>query len=411
MRLSPFLTVVLIVVAIAIIVGVVLLVRRHRYVTSLTERGWTFEEHPTLASTYGLNAPPFGLGYDRRIDDVVSGTTNNGVPFRAFEYGTGDHYTVALTLPRTLPTAFITVPGEGRPGAQGVAQQFGAWQVVSDDPAFGSALASAALHVIDGVAASQPINLSVDGAHLVATGAPKEAAELSAFLDNLGLVAAAVAQADLSAFPAPSVPAELSLYGHPDWVYRPQDDRFLSEVNHTTAGADHEAKDVVLAVLDGGMRMIGLTHHWTTTHAESSTDANGNTTTRTVTEHHSEPIIEVALPWHFGDLSLNWPWTGSKVPLESADFNEAYVVRSEFPKFATDVFHPRMMEFIQRSQPVPFAITQGRLRFDSGSTEPAMMEWVARFTVAFFAGVPRFVWEDLGNAEAPINPELAGYRG
>ena len=54
-------------------VGLFFVVRRQRYLRSLTEQGWAFENSPTLAATYGLNCPPFGLGYGRHIDDLITG--------------------------------------------------------------------------------------------------------------------------------------------------------------------------------------------------------------------------------------------------------------------------------------------------------------------------------------------------
>ena len=74
------------------------------------------------------------------------------------------------------------------------------------------------------------MNLSVDGAALVALGAPRDAKEMRAFLDVLGPVALQLAGPALQVYTDETPPAELSLYGRPTWIYRPQDDRFLSEV-------------------------------------------------------------------------------------------------------------------------------------------------------------------------------------
>ena len=402
---SPITTILLLVLAAGIAVAVFFIVRRQRYVRSLRERGWTFEGSPTLAATYGLNCPPFGLAYNRRIDDLISGTTSAGVPFGVFEYGKLG-YVAALALPRPLPELYVS--RQVRPGVLGMQKSFGAWTVTAKDPEWADAALGAIVPALDAMAAAHPVDLSVDGVRLVALGVPREAAAMQSFLEALSPVAQALATPQLGRFDAPAPPAELGLYGRPGWVYRPADDRFLAEVEATRSGYGHEAKDVVLGDVHG-LRMIALTHHWKTDRTETSTDANGNTTTRTVTDNHDEAILEFALPWHFGDLSVNWPGWGNRVRFESADFDKAFKVRCAYPKFASDVFHPRQLEFLLRARPLPFSIVGGRVRFALGDNTPERIGHCADFIVAFFAGVPGFVWEDLGHTQPPISRDLDGF--
>jgi hypothetical protein len=63
-----------------------LIIRRQRYLRALRGRGWTFESRPDLDWVLDHHAPPFGLGFVRKVDEAISGTTANGVPFRVFEY-------------------------------------------------------------------------------------------------------------------------------------------------------------------------------------------------------------------------------------------------------------------------------------------------------------------------------------
>ena len=62
------------------------IIRRQRYVRALRGRGWIFESRPALESVLDHHAPPFGLGFVRKVDDAISGRTTAGVPFRVFEY-------------------------------------------------------------------------------------------------------------------------------------------------------------------------------------------------------------------------------------------------------------------------------------------------------------------------------------
>jgi len=397
--------VLLIVLIIAVAIGLALIVRRRLYLKSLRAQGWRFEGSPTLATTHGLNHPPFGLGYNRTIDDLVSGSTSSGVPFRVFEYGSLG-YVAALALPRPLPELYVgrTV----RPGADGMQKAFGAWTVTATDPVWAEAAVGAIGLSVDAMAAQYSVDLSVDGARLVALGVPREARAIRGFLDALSPIAQQLAAPALAGFEAPAPPAELSFYQHPDWIYRPHDDRFLSEVAITQSGYAHAAVDVVLAEVQG-MRMIGLSHVWRTDRTITDTDANGHTTTRTVTDQHNEPVLEFQLPWQFGDLSVNWWGWGERVHFESIDFERTFKVRCSNPKFASDVFHPRQLQFMLTALPLPFSIESGRVRFALGSNTPELIAACADFLVAFFAGVPTFVWDDLGHAQPPISRDMDGF--
>lgn len=172
--------------------------------------------------------------------------------------------------------------------------------------------------------------------------------------------AIASAQDRLAAFPAPPVPPELSVRGHPDWRFRVQDDSMLDRVTYDTSGYDHEAKRVTFCD-SGRLPFIALTHHWKTRH--TSTDSEGRT--RTEVRHHDEDIIEFIAPRGFGDLSLN-QWT-----------------------------------LIQAAEPPGFAIRDGRIKPDlhySVENLDAMVD----FLEGFFGRVPSFVWKNLGYAEPPF---------
>ena len=403
--MNPFVQVVLVLAAIRLAVGIVLLVRRQRYIASLESFGWRFVNSPVLEVTYGLNCPPFGIGFNRKIDDLITGDTAQGVPFEVFEYNNLG-YVATLALPRPLPELYVAT--QMRANVQGLQKTFGAWTVTAKDPRWAEAALGVIGAAVDAIAAAHPVDMSVDGCRLVALGVPREAQAMRAFLDALGPIAQQLAAPSLSAFTGAQPPAELSLYGHPSWIYRPQDDRFLDEVVHETGGFSHQSTDVVLGE-SHGIRMIGLTHNWKTTRTETTTDSEGRTTTRTVTDNHSEAVLEFHLPWHFGDLSVNWPGWGDRVHFESSDFDRAFKVRCKYPKFASDVFHPRQLEFLLTARPLPFSIESGRVRVAVRDNDPAVMSATADFLVAFFAGVPAFVWEDLGHAHPPIPRDLDGF--
>ena len=82
-------TIVIILITISVLVLALiafLIIRRQRYVGALRGQGWTFESPPALESVLDHHAPPFGLGFVRKVDEAISGTTAAGSPFRVFEY-------------------------------------------------------------------------------------------------------------------------------------------------------------------------------------------------------------------------------------------------------------------------------------------------------------------------------------
>jgi hypothetical protein len=110
-------TVVIILIVIAVLVlGLIafLIIRRQRYVRALRGRGWTFESRPSLESVLDHHAPPFGLGFVRKVDEAISGQTAGGVPFRVFEYESSeggakfDDRVASMQLPLPLPDLFLS---------------------------------------------------------------------------------------------------------------------------------------------------------------------------------------------------------------------------------------------------------------------------------------------------------------
>ena len=81
-------TVIIIVAVIVVILAViaVLIIRRQRYKAALKSRGWSFDSSPALETVLDHQAPPFGLGFERKVDEGVTGGTRAGIPFRVFEY-------------------------------------------------------------------------------------------------------------------------------------------------------------------------------------------------------------------------------------------------------------------------------------------------------------------------------------
>jgi hypothetical protein len=210
----------------------------------------------------------------------------------------------------------------------------------------------------------------------------------------LAQIARSVDAAAVQPYAVPRPTPGFTFFGRPDWIFVDRDDTLVGLYGVAGAGHNHRAEEIVRGQNDG-LRLDAFRHRWETTRIETSTDANGNTTTRTVTERHDEAILVVNLPFEFGFLNVNHGWGGDKVRFESEPFNDAFTVRTRDARFASDVIHPRMMELIMAWRPVGFVVDGARLTFSVSVHDQFLIAHCADFAHAFFALVPAFVWSNL----------------
>lgn len=163
----------------------------------------------------------------------------------------------------------------------------------------------------------------------------------------------------------------------------------------TREGSGHRTERVVRSPNDG-LPLDAFVHRWQTTRGETYTDSDGETRTRNVTEHHDETIIGVWLPGSFPQLSVNGRCGGLRVKFELEEFNSSYAVRTKDAKFASDVIHPRMMEFLLAVEAPPFEIEGRLMRFSPRVHDTLLIGKTADFAHEFLARFPSFVWRDRG---------------
>jgi len=116
-----FFIVVLVVMAVVAAIAIPWYVMRQRYIKAFESLGWTFVNTPVIDIVHGLNVPPFGLGFDRKVDEQVVGTTSNGTPFQAFQYqSSGYHlggFVVTMPLRHSMPEFHLVPHGRRRDGS------------------------------------------------------------------------------------------------------------------------------------------------------------------------------------------------------------------------------------------------------------------------------------------------------
>ena len=406
----PVIGIIIVVILAAVIaIAVILHLRKQAYIKSLTDRGWTFVDHPTEQAIHGLNCPPFGLGENRQVDDQVIGTTASGIAFQAVEYKSstyrGRGYVVRVPLPRSMPE-FYHLPNESKAnGATGtVVHQDDAHTVVAADPDYGRMVLGVIQPTL-GHYGTTPVNLSIDHDQLVGLGAPKEVESLAPYLEALAGTARALGTPALQGFRGPQKPERLSIYRRPDWEYRNRDDSLLAVVEHSGGGQNHRAEGCIIST-HPTLPFVALTHRWETTRTVTSTDSEGRTTTRTVTDHHSEEIVEFHPRFTFGPFKVNRGLMGDRVRFEWHDFDQAFTVRCRSTKFASDVFHPRQLEYLMEKRPLPFEWTERGTIQVSASIDVGTLKVTESFLQGFFGRVPNFVWEDLGYRIPPVAPAV-----
>ncbi|MFF0342681.1 hypothetical protein [Kribbella sp. NPDC004875] len=395
-----------------IIGGIVALVRRQHYIDSIRRRGWTFVNTPAWDSVARLGNPPFGIGFDRKPDDQISGVTTAGRPFQVIEYASTywSGWVGMVTLSRRLPELWIT-GGETRPryGVRATAVPAPAelgpgWQVGVTDPAFAAEVLTPQLSAqLTALAAGQPgVNLSIDGDQLVVLDPPrKDLEKLGPWLDQVAAVAAAIDAVPLDQWRQPEPPARLTFYQHPDWYWVGVDDSLLQVTPVNRGGHDHRTSDVVRGQDAGGPPFVAFEHHWKTTRTETYTDSEGRTQSRTVVESHSEPVLGFQLPIRMPRLQVGRKGLSSGISFESAEFNKRFAVNSPDQKFAYDVMHPRQMEYLMANPPASFSIEEDWAWFSPGEHSQPAIAHSSEFIRGFLSRVPRFVWRNLGLPDSP----------
>lgn len=406
----------LVLMVIAAVIGGIWIYRKHQYVKAIEQRGWTWVESPNIGITVGLNSAPFGVGFSRKVDDQVIGRGPAGTPFQAFRYTSdvfqSDGYVLAMRLPKSLPSVVSFHPDQPRDGVSGSLVASAPLHVVARRPEFGREFTSVLFPTLGSLRNSQgqPLaaDIGVDHDQLVMLHVPRDPADLERAVAWLEALQRRLMSSHAAAFEGPPPPQHLSFQDREHWVYQPYDNSMLDYVNHTRGGFGHAAKDIITSD-NQGVPFIRLTHTWKTQH--TTTDGKGHTTTHT--QHHTEHITEFRTTFPFRPVSVNWGmlkgFGGNKVLFESTAFNQTFNVRSAQPRFASDVFHPRQLEYFLRTGGLGFSIEpDGLIRVEGSTWSPAELDRTSEFLHGFFARIPDFTWKELGAWPRPI-AEIGDY--
>lgn len=192
------------------------------------------------------------------------------------------------------------------------------------------------------------------------------------------------------------------------WTYAERDDQYVDRFSGAPFGLGHRRRaENVLTGNHDGRSFVAFDYCYYTT--ETSTDAQGHTRTRE--QAHPYSVIALNLGAAVPELSVTpegffgrmvGRLTNSDIELESEVFNRAFTVHCADRKFATDVLHPRMMEYLLKDPDLGWSLRdQSLLLVHAG--RHAVPEIDAKLLVGdgILDQVPGFVREQFGLPNPP----------
>ena len=127
--------------------------------------------------------------------------------------------------------------------------------------------------------------------------------------------------------------------------------------------------------------------------------SNGKQTT---TQVHRFSVLGLSMGIHMPPLSVDpenfldrfvGRLTGTDIDLESEEFNRSFTVSCPDRKFASDVLHPQMMEFLLQHRQVGWRFEQdSMLMVADGQRTPAQIDATIAVMDGITDRVPEFVW-------------------
>lgn len=183
------------------------------------------------------------------------------------------------------------------------------------------------------------------------------------------------------------------------WQFEVEDDSWCQRWNGApfNEGDHRRARNVIIGQANG--RPFAAFDYSYQTHS-----SNGQGGSSTTTHHYFVfslamptvlPMLQVTPESMFSRLGNAFGLTD--IELESEDFNRAYRVHSNDPKFASDVLTPRTMEQLLAEPHLSWRI-EGLdiMSWQNGTLTPQACSVVQSRLAMVIAGIPDFVWKDHG---------------
>ncbi len=186
------------------------------------------------------------------------------------------------------------------------------------------------------------------------------------------------------------------------WTYAERDDRWTESFRGSPFGLGHDklARNVLRGQYDG-RAFVAFDYVYCTT--ETSTDSHGHTSRREVSHDFGVVALEVGASFPALEVSpegmfsrLIGRLTNRDIELESEDFNRAFTVTCPDRKFASDILHPRMMEFLLAHPESAFRFDRSWvLSVENGRADIEQVEPRLALIDTVMDNVPEFVWRQV----------------
>jgi hypothetical protein len=345
-----------------------------------------------LVAVQGLQAPPFGMGFQREIIDLSHGFTSAGRLYRSFRYrysGGLDRFDSAMLiveLPFSLSDVFWTTSSRPRAGLNtpGMGMLQGAHlRLWSTDEALAKRIFAAVSDATDELAmvSFEAGDLGIDGNQLVVVGPPAD--ELERYLEAIDDLVDALVEVVPVGTALPRAASGFGFYGHPTWAYAATGDRSMLRAYGLRRRHLSRVEDVITSRADG-IRMVAFRHTWV------SEALNGTLVPRSVVVERDREqeyvcafdLVGARIP----DLSLNGDPLGGPVTLGNQRFIETFTLRSTDPQVAYQLFNDRVREWLMSNRPYGWTVRSNRVRFHVPSHDPVVVgecertlrEWLDR---------------------------------
>jgi len=186
------------------------------------------------------------------------------------------------------------------------------------------------------------------------------------------------------------------------WSYAERDDRWCDAFSGSPFGLGHNRRSTnVLTGQYDGRRFVAFDYVYYTT--ETSTDSQGHT--HTSEQSHNYGVVALDLGATVPPLQVTpegmfsrmvGRLTNRDIELESEDFNRAFTVTCPDRKFASDVLHPRMMEYLLQHRDSDFRFDRTwALSVDTGQSPIELVEPRLKVIDGVLDNVPDFVWREV----------------
>jgi hypothetical protein len=185
------------------------------------------------------------------------------------------------------------------------------------------------------------------------------------------------------------------------WSYTERDDRWVDSFSGPPFGQGHNKKAQNVVTGTAYERpFVAFDYVYYTT---ETTSTGKTTSTRQVAHPYgiaavdtgeAMPALDVSPEGMFGRLIGRL--TGTDIELESEDFNRMFTVQCPDRKFASDVLHPMMMQFLMQHPGTSFRF-DGRYAVSAEEGQVAIESIESRlaFLDEVLDRVPEFVWQNL----------------